>query len=93
VLWAAGDGDGYNGHKILTDGTHLVCAALRLRSIHEASVRNLGRAIREFDLLRVYDNSAWGAEPSLLLETQRGRVVFCRESLPTWLVETLVGPP
>jgi predicted ABC-type ATPase len=62
-----------------------------LRSIHEASVRNLGRAIREFDLLRVYDNSAWGAEPSLLLETQWGRVVFCRESLPTWLVETLVG--
>ncbi|HBY63912.1 MAG TPA: hypothetical protein DEH78_29145 [Solibacterales bacterium] len=79
--------------KIRADkGGHSAPEAL-LRGIHEASLRNFGRAIREMDILRVYDNSEWGAVPSLLLETSRGRVVFRRSHLPRWLVQVLVKLP
>ena len=79
--------------KIRADkGGHSAPEAVLL-AIHEASVRNLSRAIREMDVLRVYDNSAWGAEPSLLLESEQGRIVFRRSSLPNWLIEVLVSWP
>ena len=56
-----------------------------LRRIHEASIRNLGRAICEIDLLRVYDNSGWGKAPNLLLESRAGKIVFRLDLLSEWL--------
>jgi predicted ABC-type ATPase len=60
-----------------------------LRGIYEASIRNLGRAIREIDLLRVYDNSGWGKAPNLLLESRAGRIVFRLDLLPDYLAELM----
>ena len=56
-----------------------------LRGIWEASLGNLGRAIREMDVLRVYDNTGWGIGPVLVLEANEGRVVYRRRSLPKWI--------
>src|SRR5271166_4471510 len=46
-----------------------------LKSIYEASIANLARAIREMDLIYVYDNSQWGLMPEVLLQAERGEVV------------------
>src|SRR5271165_500105 len=43
-----------------------------LRSIYEASLDNLPRAIREMDVVYVYDNSGWGIAPSTLLQAENG---------------------
>ncbi len=56
-----------------------------LRQIHESSLRHLGRAIRELDVVRVYDNSEWGAAPLLVLESKQGKVSYRRAILPAWL--------
>jgi predicted ABC-type ATPase len=44
-----------------------------LRSIYESSIRNLPRGIREMDFVYVYDNSAWGATPTVLLQSEAGQ--------------------
>lgn len=57
-----------------------------LRSIHEASLGHLGRAIREMDLVRVYDNTGWGTAPVLVLEANDDKVVYQRAVPPAWMI-------
>jgi len=56
-----------------------------LRAIREASLRNLPRALREFDRVRVYDNTAWKGAPELVLESISGQIVFQKLPPPAWL--------
>lgn len=71
--------------KIRADkGGHSAPEAV-LRGIYLASVRNLARAIREMDALRVYDNSEWGTPPKLLLESKDGNVTYRAAHWPEWL--------
>jgi len=45
-----------------------------LRGIYESSISNLLRAIREMDLIYVYENGEWGKTPVLLLQAEHGRL-------------------
>jgi predicted ABC-type ATPase len=64
-----------------------------IRDTHVASLRNLPRALREFDVVEVYDGSVQGrldeslyeAQPRLLLEARRGTVTYVATSVPAWL--------
>jgi hypothetical protein len=60
-----------------------------LSTIYESSIGNLPRAILEIDFLYVYDNSAWGVRPSVLLQAENGEVVYLAEQVPVWLARTL----
>ena len=63
----------------------------QLRRIHDASLANLPRAIRETDELRVYDNSAPGRQPELLLSSQDGSINYLCVQTPHWLEDALHG--
>ncbi len=63
----------------------------QLRKIHEASLKNLPRAIQEMDEILVFDNSALNREPALVLSARNGRVTYVERPVPDWLVEALAG--
>ncbi len=60
-----------------------------LRRIYKTSLRNLRRALREMDVLWVYDNTAIDASHPLVLEARSGEICFLSDSLPDWLTEAL----
>jgi len=60
-----------------------------LQAIYESSIGNLPRAVREMDLIRVYDNSGWGASPALMLQAEKGEIIYRAAKIPAWLMETL----
>ena len=59
----------------------------RLQEIHAASLHNLCIAFREFDAVRVYDNSS--IEPVPVMRTLGGQVTYLADSPPKWLREAL----
>lgn len=65
----------------------------RIREIYEASLSNLPRALKDFDMVRVFDNSdsASGDGPALVLETVEGQLVSLVSQPPAWVVKTLLG--
>ena len=65
--------------------------AEQLQKIHEASLKNLPRAMREMDRIVVYDNSTPDQRPQRILIAQNGRVVWLHPSCPEWLKEALAG--
>jgi len=76
----------------LRRGGHGVSPAV-IRETYSSSMRNLSRAMREFDLVQVYDNSyrahpeeaTQDTEPQFVLEAQRGAITYVRSSPPGWL--------
>lgn len=70
-----------------------------IRETHAASLRNLARALAEFDIVQVYDNSREAGldddlvvlMPRLVLETQGGKAIFIAGNLPGWLKSALAG--
>jgi predicted ABC-type ATPase len=60
-----------------------------LSGIYNASIENLARAIREMDFIHVYDNSAWGAPPKVLLQADSGETIYQAEDPPAWLMNAL----
>lgn len=73
-------------------GGHGVPVAV-LRRTHAASMRNLSRAIREFDVVEVFDNSRHAApgepteawEPKRALMSQGGTITYKVRKPPLWL--------
>jgi predicted ABC-type ATPase len=63
----------------------------QLQKIHEASLRNLPRAIREMDRIQAYDNSAPDRRPKRVLSAQSGKITYLHPSLPEWLEKALAG--
>ena len=63
----------------------------QLQKIHEASLRNLPKAIREMDRVQVYDNSAPDRRPKRVLSAQSGKVTYLHPSPPEWLEVVLAG--
>lgn len=63
----------------------------QLRRIHQASLANLPRAIREIDELRVYENSAPGQQPKLVLSAQNTSIRYVCSETPHWLRDALRG--
>ena len=63
----------------------------QLQKIHEASLRNLPKAIREMDRIQVYDNSAPDRRPKRVLSAQSGKVKYLHPSPPEWLEVVLAG--
>jgi predicted ABC-type ATPase len=61
----------------------------QLQKIHEASLRNLPKAIRELDRIQVYDNSAPDRRPKRVLSAQSGKVTYLHPSPPEWLEAVL----
>lgn len=76
----------------LRRGGHGVSADV-IRATYSSSMRNLARAMREFDLVQVYDNNhrahpeeeTQESEPQLVLEAQRGMITYVSPSPPHWL--------
>ena len=70
-----------------------------LKATHAASVKNLRRAIQEFDYVEVFDNSrhaevgtpAQSWEPRLVLQAEGGVIRFKAKKLPSWLRKALGG--
>jgi len=62
-----------------------------IRRIHSASIKNLRRAIQEFDQVQVFDNSRHGSGPDLVLEAEDGRIRPAAVGAPAWLAAAL-GP-
>jgi predicted ABC-type ATPase len=62
-----------------------------IRRIHSASMKNLRRAIQEFDQAQVFDNSRHDSGPDLVLEAADGRIRYVAVGVPAWLAEAL-GP-
>jgi len=61
-----------------------------IRAIHSASIANLGRALRVFELVRVYDSTTPWAPPRLIATARNGRVT--REgATPAWLERVLTS--
>jgi predicted ABC-type ATPase len=60
-----------------------------LRSIYDASNNNLPRAIREMDFIYVYDNSRWGLTPIVLVQAEKGEILYQARRIPVWLIEAL----
>jgi len=60
-----------------------------LRGIYESSIANLLRAVREMDLIYVYENGEWGKTPMILLQAEHGDVVYRAERIPQWLAGSL----
>jgi predicted ABC-type ATPase len=65
----------------------------RIREIYEASLKNLPRALKEFDSVRVFDNTdtVGGERPILVLETVDGQMVSLATQVPEWAVKALRG--
>jgi predicted ABC-type ATPase len=60
-----------------------------LRRIYEASLANLLRAVREMDMLWIYDNTPIDANHPLVLQAQKGEIQFLKEPPPSWLRNAL----
>jgi predicted ABC-type ATPase len=81
-------------------GGHGVSEAV-IRETYAASMKNLVRALSEFDIVQVYDNSPQvgpenvgrSSKPSLVLEAQGGMLAFRAAHLPVWLGSALSGTP
>jgi predicted ABC-type ATPase len=79
-------------------GGHGVSASV-LRETYAASMRNLSKAVRDFDVVQVYDNSREAQledapediPPQLVLEAQRGTVTYAHPRPPLWLRAALRG--
>lgn len=83
--------------KRVEGGGHGVSRGV-LEETYADSLGNLSRAIREFDLVQVYDNAPRarpgdreGVRPALVLESQGGDVTSMTADLPPWLKAAL-GP-
>jgi predicted ABC-type ATPase len=63
--------------------------AEQLLSIHQASLANLPRAVREVDDLNVYDNTAPGGPTQLVLAARNGVITFRLSPCPEWLKRAL----
>jgi len=61
----------------------------QLKKIYRASLKNLPRAIRDIDNIRIYDNSFAGKPPELVLEAQFGQPKYMLTPLPEWLSESM----
>lgn len=80
------------GHGVLPDV---------IRDTYDRSMKNLDRALAEFDLVAVYDNSrragmddsAEALRPRLVLESQNGKVTYASSDAPSWLKTALAGTP
>lgn len=77
--------------KIRADAGGHSAPESKLREIHGSSIRNLPKALGEFDRVRVYDNSQFGRAPQLLLETDHGHVTYLAARVPEWLERGLWG--
>jgi len=60
-----------------------------LQRIYDSSINNLPRAIREMDFIQVYDNSHWGTTPTVLLQAEKGNIIYRSEQIPVWLAGVL----
>lgn len=64
----------------------------RVRATYAASLKNLLQALREFDVLTIYDNSRRGRPPVRVMEAAAGRgITYRAKRLPAWLARLLKG--
>jgi predicted ABC-type ATPase len=69
-------------------GGHSAPAEQLLR-IHQASLANLPRAVREVDDLSIYDNTAPGGPAQLVLSARNSVITFRLSPCPEWLKRAL----
>ena len=60
-----------------------------LRRIYNSSLVNLRRAVKEIDVVWVYDNTTLDASHPLVLETCHGQIRFVADDPPEWLSAAL----
>ena len=60
-----------------------------LRDIYDSSLGNLTRAIRDMDIIAVYDNGEHDTVPRVLLQAEGGHVVYIARHYPEWLERAL----
>ena len=70
------------------DGGHSASETTLLQT-YKSSLANLPNAIVQMDDLWVYDNSAVGGPPRLVLEAEGGTIRFLTSDVPNWLTTAL----
>ena len=75
--------------KIRADAGGHSASEATLRRIHQASLRNLNRAMEAADVLWVYDNSSIDGSHPLILEARNGEIRFLAQEPPDWLTNAL----
>lgn len=78
--------------KIRADAGGHSASEATLRRIYRSSIANLSRAVAEIDQVWVYDNSAIGGPPRLLMETANAVIRFLAEDPPDWVVQAVDLP-
>lgn len=63
----------------------------QIRETYAVSLANLARALREFDVVTVYDNSSREESPTVVMIQAHGKVRFRSPNLPAWAASAL--PP
>lgn len=63
----------------------------KIRETYAASLKHFPRALREFEEVTAYDNSALAEDPRVVLIAERGRITYLTEEPPTWLEKSLRG--
>jgi predicted ABC-type ATPase len=62
-----------------------------IRTIYAASLANLGRAVRAFALVEIYDNSVRGVAPRLVARASAGIAAIVADPAPDWLPSALTS--
>jgi predicted ABC-type ATPase len=75
--------------KIRADAGGHSASEATLRSTYTASLANLTKALAQMDDLWVYDNSAVGGPPKLVLERENGAIRFLADDPPDWLAAAI----
>ncbi len=66
-------------------------SADKIRETYAASLKHFPRAIREFDEVTAYDNTAFAQDPVPVLKAKSGRITYLAKEPPTWLERSLRG--
>ncbi len=75
--------------KVRADAGGHSASVSKIKEIVSLSLKNLPRAIREFDSVEVFDNSKRFHTPNLVIQSRKGKIKLIDKNIPTWLVKSL----
>jgi len=90
ITYVATDDVSVNIERIAMPAAHggHAASAATIRRTYEASLSHFPRALKEFDAVVAFDNSAFAQDPRIVLVSEHGRITFVAMNPPAWLSES-----
>ena len=63
----------------------------KIRETYAVSLKHFPRALRDFEEVTAFDNTALAEDPRRVLIAERGRITYLAEEPPSWLEKSLRG--